>query len=137
MVTRTETDKAATAAASFNLMLLNIYYSGQDSDVAADLKCGLIENQTSGDAWDLIQTIAEDDTTLSASPAQLAALHPQECIALGEIFAQALLTGAGRQEDYYLANAVPGERKSAELSSAYKDLNAPTLARLFQPPRYS
>lgn len=124
---------AATAAASFNLMLMQIFYSPQGGPVADDLRHGLDMNGTQHEAWDMIQELSNQGTNLTATPARLAQENPETCIALGELFAAALLAGAGSNESHYRNNAVDFNHKNRAISDILADMNAKTLSDLFRP----
>jgi len=128
-------DQAAVTAASFSLMLLHAYYSSEAeaNPIVTALKTGLTENRTNAAADDLIEELAGGKRKLAASPEQLAERSPDACIKLGELFAQALKTGAEDGEMAIIRKAVKS-RQSYEVSSAFAQMQAPALATLFSAP---
>lgn len=126
-------DKASMAAAKFVMMLFQHYFSSENTAVSEDLKTGLLENGTETEAFELIQDLAEQKGELSTSVAKMAHNHPQTCLALGEIFASALLKGAGRGGPAYEEFTVSLEMRDEELSQFYTASKAPTLSKFFEP----
>ena len=132
MLESAEFNNAANTAASFSLMLLRAYHSRQVNPVVTALKAGLIENRTDGAADQLIAELTDGASKLTESPAELAARNPGVCVKLGEIFAQALVTGAEAYEMALLQPIIAG-RQSHEVSRTFALLEAPALSTLFRP----
>lgn len=126
-------EKASMAASKFVMMLFQHYFSSEDTPVSEDLKTGLLENGTETMAFELIQDLAEQKGELSTTVKKMAQSHPQTCIALGEIFASALLKGAGRGGPAYEAITVSLDMRDEEISQFYAEIKAPTLSRFFEP----
>lgn len=126
--------KAAITAARFVMDLFPAYFTETARpELRADLMEGLEQNGTEWNAFRLIQDIAGQESKLNTTVTSMAEDHPETVIALAEIFASALVTGAGRSGPDYKELAVSHDLRDTELSNYFSIDSAPTLAQFFKP----
>lgn len=128
----TDQELAARTAAYFNMWVIETCYTGKENEETHVLGSGLAQNGTIDDAFDLLEQISTP--TKGGATFQLSAMtttHSVESQQLAEMFAEALLTGAGGRADEYAKETIPD--KDPEISAALKGNNLPTLSRFFQP----
>lgn len=132
MGTSADRDLALSAAAHFNVFIIEHCFTGRDDEISEILGSGLMLNGDAKNASSLLEDIStKTDDGATFRTRDMIALYPDECLELAETFASALLAGAGSQADDFLRMTIP--EKSQNVSRALTDNAAPTLGRFFMP----
>lgn len=132
MAKYTEKELATRTAAYFNMWVIETCYTGDENEEAQVLGIGLMQNGTDEEALALLEKIStpsEKGATFQLS--QMTTIHSAESLQLAEMFAEALLTGAGPKKDEYAQTTI--QEKDLEISAALKANRLPALAQFFQP----
>jgi hypothetical protein len=128
----TDKELAARTAAYFNMWVIETCYTGQENEETQVLGSGLTQNGTFDDVFELLEKISSSGGSgATFRLSDMTTVHAIESQQLAEMFAAALLKGAGPKEEEYAKTTIPD--KDPEISAALRANSLPTLARFFQP----